>query len=64
MFCENDLNIEINWNLKLVDYLDIRLNLLNNAYKLLPKPDNEINYIQDSNHPLSLMKQVPFSIES
>ena len=47
----------------MVDYLDVTLNLLNN--KPFSKPNNEISYIQkESNHPPSIIKQVPFSIES
>ena len=63
-FRENDLNIVIKCNLKIVDYLDVTLNL-NNIYKPFSKPNNEINYIQkESNHPPSIIKQLPFSIES
>ena len=62
---ENDLNIVIKCNLKIVDYLDVTLNLLNNTYKPFSKPNNAINYIhEESNHPLSIIKQIPFSIES
>ena len=53
-FRENDLNIVIKCNLKIVDYLDVTLNLLNNTYKPFSKPNNEINYIhKESNHPPS-----------
>ena len=44
-FQENDLNIVIKCNLKIVDYLDATLNLVNNTYKLFSKPNNEVNYI-------------------
>ena len=65
IFRENDLNIVIKCNLKTVDYLDVTLNLLNNTYKPFFKPNNEINYIhKESNHPPSIIKQVPFAIES
>ena len=65
IFRENDLNIVIKCNLKIVDYLDVTLNLLNNTYKPFFKPNNEINYIhKESNHPPSKIKQVPFSIKS
>ena len=33
------------WNLKIVNYLDVTLNLLNKTYKPLSKPNNEINCI-------------------
>ena len=65
IFRENDLNIVIKCNLKIVDYLDVTLNLLNNTYKPFSKSNNEINYIhKEFNHPPSITKQVPFSIES
>ena len=65
IFCENDLNIVIKCNLKIFDYLDGTLNLLNSTYKPFSKPNNEINYIhKESNHPPSIIRQVPFSIES
>ena len=64
IFRENDLNIVIKCNLKIVDYLDVTLNLLNNTYKPFSKPNNEINYIhKESNHPPSIIKQIHFSIE-
>ena len=64
-FWENDLNIVIKSNLKIVDCLDVTLNCLNNTYKPFSKPNNEINYIhKESNHPPSIIKQIPFSIES
>ena len=44
-FQQNDLNIVIKCNLKIVDYLDVTLNLVNNTYKLFSKPKNEIIYI-------------------
>ena len=65
VFREKDLNIVIKCNPKLVDYLDFTLNILNNTYKPFSKPNNEINYIhKESNHPPSIIKQIPFSIKS
>ena len=65
IFRKNDLNIVIKCNLNIVDYLDVTLNLLNNTYKSFSKPKNEINYNhKESNHPPSIIKQVPFSVES
>ena len=38
--------------------------LSNSNYKPYHKPDNEILYInRNSNHPLSILKQIPTSIE-
>ena len=43
--------------MKIVNYLDVSLNLNNSNYKPLHKPDNEILYIyKDSNHPLKILK--------
>ena len=41
VFKENKLYIVIKCNMKLVNYLDVRLNLNNSNYKLYHKPDNE-----------------------
>ena len=61
IFQENDLNIVIKCNLKMVNYLDAPLNLLNNTYKPFSKPNNEINYIhKESNHPPSTIKKNTF----
>ena len=44
-FQRNDLNIVIKSNLKIVNYLDVTVNLANNTYKHFSKPKNEIIYI-------------------
>ena len=50
--------------MKIVSYLDVSLNLNNSNYRPYHKPDNEILYIhKDSNHPPSVLKQTPTSIE-
>ena len=55
----------IKCNLKIVGYLDVTLNLLNNTYKPFSKPNNKIIYIhKESNHLPSTIKQILFSIES
>ena len=52
-------------NLKLVDYLDVTLNLSDGSYKPFHKPNSEINYIhRESNHTSSIIKQSPLSVES
>ena len=52
-------------NLKTVDFLDITLNLTDSTYKPYHKPNDEICYIhKESNHPLSITKQLPISIET
>ena len=65
IFRERDLHIVVKCNWRIVDYSDVTLNLLNNTYKPFSKPYNEINYIhKESNHPPSIIKQIPFWIES
>ena len=60
-FWENDLNIVINWTLKIVDYLDVTLILVHNTRKPFTKPNNNINYThKESKYPLHIIKQVPF----
>ena len=64
IFKENELDLFIQCNMKIVNYLDVSLNLNNSNYKPYHKPDNKISYIhKDSNHPPSILKQIPASIE-
>ena len=50
--------------MKVVNYMDVSLNLNNSNYKPYHKPDNAILYIhKDSNHPPSILKQIPTSVE-
>ena len=64
-FCNNNLNIIVKCNLKIVDYLDVTLNLSDGSQKPFHKPNSEINYIhRESNHPPSIIKQLPLSVES
>ena len=61
---ENDLDIIIQWNLKITNYLDITLNLKDGSYRPYKKPNQETNYIHiDSDHPPSIIKQIPRSVE-
>ena len=65
IFNENDLQIEIKCNLKIVDYLDVTLDLNNGSYKPFRKPNDETLYINaKSNHPANIIKQLPISVES
>ena len=62
---DSTLSLNVKCNLKIVMYLDVTLNLLNNAYKPFSEPNNEINCIhKESNQPPSIIKQEPFSIVS
>ena len=52
-------------NLKIVNYLDVSFNLSNATHRSFCKPNNKIAYIhQESNHPPSVLRQIPLSIES
>ena len=49
----------------MVNYLDVTLNLENSTYRPYKKENNQIKYINiESNHPPSIIKQLPLSIES
>ena len=49
----------------MVDYLDVTLNLADGSNKPFHKPKSEVNYIhRESNHPTSIIKQLPLSVES
>ena len=64
IFKENKLDIIIQCNMKIVNYVDVSFNLNNSNYKPYHKPDNEILYIdKDSNHPPSIIKQAPTPIK-
>ena len=58
------LDIVFQCNMKIVNYVDVLLDSNNSNYKPYHKPDNEILYIhKNSNHPPSIFKQIPTSIE-
>ena len=64
-FRQHGLKLIIKCNLKIVDFLDVTLNLTDSTYKPYHKPNDEICYIhKESNHPPSITKQLPISIES
>ena len=65
IFKDNHLNITITCNLKIVNYLDITMNLNDGTYRPYHKPNDDITYIHSqSNHPPAIIKQLPLSIES
>ena len=65
LFNENNLKITIQCNLKIVNFLDVTFNLSDSTFRPYHKPNDEINYIhRESNHPPSIIKQLPISIES
>ena len=64
LFKEKDLDIIIQCNLKITNYLNITLNLNNSSYHPYRKPNEETNYIHiNSDHPPSIIKDIPWSIE-
>ena len=64
MFKENELDIIVQCNMKTVNYLDVTLNLENSTYHPYQKENDQIKYINtESNHPPSIIKQLPLSIE-
>ena len=64
IFKENGLDIVIQCNMKVVDYLDITLNLNDGTFKPFRKADEETSYIHsESDHPPNIIKQLPLSVE-
>ena len=64
LFKEIELDIIIQYNLKITIYLDITLNLNDGSYRPYRKPDEETSYIHiNSDHPPSIIKEIPQSIE-
>ena len=63
IFKKHNLQITIEANKKLVDFLDITLDLRTGVYKPYKKPTNNIAYIhKQSNHPPSTIKNLPKGI--
>ena len=56
--------IEVSSNNKIVNFLDVTLNLLNNTYKPLLKTDQYPSCINvNLNHPKTIIKQVPKAVK-
>ena len=65
IFKNNGLEIVIACNMVVVTYFDITLNLDDGTYRPYHKPNGEIQYIhKESNHPATIIKQLPLTIES
>ena len=65
IFLKNNLTIIVKCNLKIVDYLDVTLNLSHGSYNPFHKTKSKINYIHRvSNHLPSIIKHLPLSAES
>ena len=55
--------IEVSSNNKIVNFLDVTLNLSNNTYKPFMKTDQYPSYVNvNSNHPKTIIKQVPKTV--
>ena len=64
LFKNNGLDVVIDSNLKIVNYLDVTFNLNDSTYRPYETLDNIIQYIYDeSNHPPNIIKQIPKIIE-
>ena len=58
------LEIVAESNLRIVNYLDVTLNLNDGFFRPCDKPDDIIQYInKESNHPPNLIKHLPAFIE-
>ena len=65
LFQQHGLKLIVKCNLNIVDFFDVTLNLSDSTYKPYHKPNDEIFYIhKESNHPPSITKQLPVSIET
>ena len=63
IFKEIGFDIEINIDLKSVDFLDLTLDLNTGTYRPYKKPNDKLSYVHtSSNHPQNIIKQLPLSI--
>ena len=64
VFKRNGLNITIQCNKKIVDYLDITFNLNDGSYRPYRKPNDVTIYIhKESNHPPTIIRKLPSMVE-
>ena len=64
MLIDHDLELIIQCNRKVVNFLDVILNLENSTYHPYLKDNNKIIYVNtESNYPPSVIKQLSKSIE-
>ena len=64
MFKQKGMQIVTECNLKVVYYVGVTLNANDGSYRPYRKPNNETHYIHiKSDHPLSIIMQIPQSIE-
>ena len=65
IFRDKGLDITIQCNMKIVDYLDVTMNLNEGSFRPFRKPDDKTNYIlhAESDHPPNIIRQLPVSVE-
>ena len=64
LFKDEGFQIIIKCNLKIVDYLDVTLNLNDGTYRPFYKANEETTYIHaKSDHPSQIIKKIPRSVE-
>ena len=64
LFQEEDLKIIPEVNLKVLNFLDVTLDLLRNKYRSYNQPNNNPLYVHSSsNHPPNILKQIPKTVE-
>ena len=64
LFLDHDLELMIQCNRKVVNFVDVTFILENSTYRRYLKGNNKIIYFNtESNHPPSIIKQLPKSIE-
>ena len=63
LFKQQHLNLEIKFNLKIVDYLDITFDLTTGLFKPYNKTNNIPRYVNPKSiHPPSILKEIPKSL--
>ena len=63
LFKRNGLTITIETGMKIVDFLDITLDLTKESYKPYKKPNSDLLYVnKQSSHPDTVLKHIPNSL--
>lgn len=63
IFSKYDLKVTIEANKKVIDFLDVTLNLNTGRYMPFTKPNNNPRYVhKESNHPPNIIKNIPLAI--
>ena len=64
IFKAEGLDITIEANLKVTDFLNVELNVITQKHKPFTKPNNTILYVDaNSNHPPSINKHIPVAVQ-